>query len=320
MKVILKNLAGLLMELLVFAILFVTLLLILLAGVQWITGNPFSDVRRFTFNEETSPYRLIVSAYLPLLISGLAASAITHHYLFDHPYSGLGYTTRRWLPMLARGWMWSLGLVIPGFLILWWCHQLRVLPPDWNGLYFFGFILFFIIQSGGEEILTRSYLINLVESRFGGLPALVLSASVFAFMHLGNDHFTWIGFINILLGGFLMALFFFRYRNIWICTGLHAGWNFVQASLLDFNVSGVDVYSFIQFNDTGYPRLTGAAFGYEGSLLAVLIQSLALIYFIRTNKQQLKSALRDRSRDIPAPVDLASNGMSGPKTPEFPGV
>jgi len=126
-------------------------------------------------------------------------------------------------------------------------------------------------------------------------------------MHLGNDHFNWIGFTNILLGGLLMALFFILYRNIWICTGLHAGWNFVQASLLDFNVSGIDVHSLVQFSVVGYPRLTGASFGYEGSLVAVVLQILALIYFIRTNKDKLNFVFLTPSGLTSAAEHIKSN-------------
>lgn len=284
----LKKLGWLLLELIVFVTLFIAIGFLLLAGIQMISGQPFLLGMPATIGEHTDPYLLGANSFLPILISGLAASILTHTYIFKRAYSDLGYMPDRLWIMLGKGWLWSMVMILPGFLILLLFRQIDLLPPTWSAYYFFGFILFFIIQSGGEEVLTRAYLINLVETRFGTLIAVILSASIFAIMHLGNDHFNWVGFINILLGGFLMALFFILYRNIWICTGLHAGWNFVQAGLLDFNVSGIDVHSFIQFNDAGYPRLTGASFGYEGSLLAVVIQSLALIYFTRLHKEKLK--------------------------------
>lgn len=318
MKAGLLKLGWLILELIVFVALFVAIGFLLLAAIKAISGQANLLGMPTTIDENTDPYVMGANSFLPILISGLAASILTQVYIFKRPYPDLGFVTKDLLSMFGKGWLWSMALIIPGFLLLWLWNQIDLLPPTWNVYYFIGFFLFFIVQSGGEEVLTRAYLINLVEGRFGTLIAVILSASIFAIMHLGNDHFNWIGFTNILLGGFLMALFFILYRNIWICTGLHAGWNFVQASLLDFNVSGIDVYSFIQFKDTGYLRLTGASFGYEGSLLAVVIQSLALVYFIRANKDKLQLVFSPPS--IPIPVSDETPPIVGqePIAPDLP--
>lgn len=318
MKSGLKKLGWLTLELIVFVTLFAAIGLLLLAGIQTITGQGSLFYIPATIEEGTDPYLLGANSFFPILISGLAASILTHTYIFKRPFPDLGFVTKGFLMMLGKGWLWSVALIVPGFLVLLLFRQITLLPPTWDTYYFLGFILFFIVQSGGEEVLTRAYLINVVETRFGGLIAVILSASIFAIMHLGNDHFNWIGFINILLGGLLMALFFMLYRNIWICTGLHAGWNFVQASLLDFNVSGIDVYSFIQFNDTGYPRITGASFGYEGSLLAVGIQLLALIYFTRANKDKLHLVFSAPINAVPLADEPPAIVYQEPDAPNLP--
>ncbi|MBK8511183.1 MAG: CPBP family intramembrane metalloprotease [Saprospiraceae bacterium] len=159
------------------------------------------------------------------------------------------------------------------------------------------------MQSAGEEVLTRAYLISMLETRLGTIVAIVLSGSLFAVLHIGNDHFTWIGFVNILLGGFIMALLFVEYRSIWVCTGYHAGWNFLQAGLLDFNVSGVDVYSLVQWKDIGYPRLTGSSFGYEGSLVAVLLQGVLLAYLLKNNSIELNNPFTNSNVQEVPPAD-----------------
>lgn len=305
MNKIIKNLGWLFLELLVFIILFLIVGAILYFGIRWISRGDYNILSKVFFNEQTNPYGLLLSSFFPVLISGLIASILTQYYIFKRPFIVLGYNKPFW-SMFGKGWLWSIALILPGFLVLVLFQQIDLLQPTWNANYFLGFILFFIIQSGGEEVLTRTFLINLVETRFGLLLAVILSASLFAIMHLGNDHFSFLGFINILLGGSIMALFFILYRNIWICIGLHAGWNFIQAVLFDFNVSGIDVYSFIQFQNIGYSRLTGSDFGYEGSLLAVLFQLAGLIFLIKKNKDEL-SILLFPEPPIPAdPVNPAN--------------
>ncbi|HNR05690.1 MAG TPA: CPBP family intramembrane metalloprotease [Saprospiraceae bacterium] len=317
MKVLFKGLAWVLVELLVFAALFVASGALIVTGIQWISGNEYLFWTSADLNEQTSPYTLLTSTFIPVLLSGTLAAGIAHHSIFKRPLSGLGFGYERSFFYFGQGWLWSFALVLPGFLILWFLGQIHLLPADWNGYYFAGFILFFIIQSAGEEVMTRAYLIPMIEARFNTLAALVVSASIFALMHLGNEHFTWIGFLNILAGGTLMALFFIRYRNIWVCTGLHAGWNFVQASLLDFNVSGIDVYSFIQFQDTGYPGLSGGDFGYEGSWIAWLIQVAGIYLFYRWNRAELSVRFNRQPAPLTETTDAAKLWM--PMQEENPG-
>ncbi len=302
MKAFFRGILWILVELLVYAALFVAAGALIIYGIQFLSGNEYLFWTSTALNEQTNPYTLLTSTFIPVLISGTVAAVIAHHTVFKRPLAGLGFIPDRAITYFGLGWLWSLGLVLPGFLILWLFGQIQLLPADWNWFYFTGFIVFFIIQSAGEEVITRAYLIPMIETRFNTLAALVVSASVFALLHLGNEHFTWIGFLNILAGGALMALFFIRYRNIWICTGLHAGWNFVQASLLDFNVSGIDVYSFIQFRDIGYPGLSGGAFGYEGSWIALMIQAGGIYFFIRWNRVEISALF---NRQITPVIDRA---------------
>lgn len=294
MKALFKGILWILAEGFVYAVLFVATGALIIYGIQFLSGNEYLFWTSTALNEQTNPYHLLTSTFIPVLISGTVAAVLSHRYLFKRPLAGLGFVPDRAFTWFGLGWLWSLGLVLPGFLILWLFGQIQLLPADWNWFYFTGFIVFFIIQSAGEEVITRAYLIPMIENRFNTLAALVVSASVFALLHLGNEHFTWIGFLNILAGGALMALFFVCYRNIWVCTGLHAGWNFVQASLLDFNVSGIDVYSFIQFRDIGYPGLSGGAFGYEGSWIALMIQAAGIYFFIRWKWVELSALLNPK--------------------------
>ena len=310
MKSFFRGILWILVELLVYASLFVAAGALIIFGIQFISGNEYLFWTSTTLNEQTNPYTLLASTFIPVLISGTVAAVIAHHYIFKRPLAGLGFIPYHAIDYFGLGWLWSLGLVLPGFLILWLFGQIQLLPADLNWFYLTGFIVFFIIQSAGEEVITRAYLIPMMESRFNTLAALVVSASVFALLHLGNEHFTWIGFLNILAGGALMALFFICYRNIWICTGLHAGWNFVQASLLDFNVSGIDVYSFIQFRNIGYPRLTGSDFGYEGSLIALMIQAVGIFLFIRWNREELSALFNRQVTPVIERVDATDTWMT----------
>lgn len=293
MKHWLINIGWALIELILFLIA-VGIVMGILLGLLSVSGfHPINYLTITNISESTNPYPLLWLNYLPALIAYVTASIVVHYILFKRPIATLGYVKYRSAGLFGKGWYWSALMIIPGFLILWLVHQIKLLTPSWHWSFIFGFLLFFIIQSAGEEILTRAFLIPMVEYRLGTRIALVLSASVFAFMHVANDNFTWLGFFNILLGGSIMALLFVIFRNVMICIGYHAGWNFIQAGLLDFNVSGIDVHSLVQFQDIGYARITGSTFGYEGSLLAVLFQGILLLYILKNYKIISKPAKKD---------------------------
>lgn len=300
---VLKSIGWSLLDLILFLILSAVILLILFGLLSLVGLHPFSSISIGNIDEQTSPYPMLLINYLPLLIAFVGASLLTHFKVFHRSYGALGYNMTKAGCLFGRGWLWSLIMVLPGFFILWGAHQLAMLPFSWHWGFVVGYLLFFLVQSAGEEVLTRAYLISMLETRLGTIVAIVLSGSLFAVLHIGNDHFTWIGFVNILLGGFIMALLFVEYRSIWVCTGYHAGWNFLQAGLLDFNVSGVDVYSLVQWKDIGYPRLTGSSFGYEGSLVAVLLQGVLLAYLLKNNSIELNNPFTNSNVQEVPPAD-----------------
>lgn len=298
MKELFKNIGWVLLEVFLFAIAFIILL-----GVQWKAINVLyhGTIQPWEYgnlNESTNPYRLNLLSFLPILLAGIGSAIVIHKVIFKRSVSVLGFKWDQAGPLFGRGIMMSFTMIASGFLLLWLTGQLKLLSPTWSFSYFIGFIIFFFIQSTGEEVMTRAILIPTIEKRLGILIAVIVSGSFFAFLHIWNDHFSLIGFLNILLGGAIMAILFVVYRNLWVCMGYHSGWNFIQGSLFDFNVSGMDVYSFIQWNAVGYPRLTGADFGFEGSIIAIVLQGLLLAYLIKNFRSVLMQPTPKASSDV----------------------
>lgn len=272
---LIKKMGWLILETLLFIVIFIALVVIQYYFMKFL-GSTMSIWNVEKLDESTSPFTLIPS-FLPVLIAFTGAAVLTYHFIMKHPFPDLGFAGRDAFILAGKGFLLSAVLIIPGFLIMVISGQVKLLPISFNPAYFIGFLIFFFIQSSAEEVFTRAYLIPTFEGKLGTWIAIIVSSSLFGIMHVGNDNFTWIGFFNIVLGGWLMALLFIYYRNIWICAGFHTGWNFIQATLFDFNVSGVDVYSLIQFQDIGYANITGSHFGYEGSLISIIALILALI-------------------------------------------
>jgi len=232
-----------------------------------------------------NPITELVNYYLPLTFIFLLATYIVKVLIFKIPEIALGFNGRRVMKDSLLGWGLGFVLVGGGFVILLIFNQVEVDGYDFSPFYFFGFIIFFIVQSFSEEILFRGFLIPMIQYRLGTMTALIISSLLFFMVHLGNPNASFLGMINLIIGGLLMGLLFLKYKNIWAPTGFHASWNFVQSAFLGFPVSGLEIHSLVDLEETGNDYITGGAFGYEGSLVSIIILLLCIAYLLKSDKR-----------------------------------
>ncbi len=144
-------------------------------------------------------------------------------------------------------------------------------------------LLLFVFAAAAEEMLFRGYpLQTLTRANLAWLGVLLTSVP-FAAVHLNNPHavpgFT---FVNTALAGVWLAVAYLRTRSLWLPLALHWSWNWAQASLLGFPVSGIERIApapLLQAINAGPDWLTGGAYGIEGGAactVALLISTLVL--------------------------------------------
>lgn len=144
----------------------------------------------------------------------------------------------------------------------------------------------FVLVGVGEELLSRGYhLRNLAEGfrcrRIGPRTAIiisvVLSSTVFAALHLSNEHTSMLSSLNTLLSGIVLALGLVWTGRLALPIGIHITWNFAQGSLAGLPVSGhAPRAALLTVTDTGPELWTGGAYGVEGGLLGMLIVLAAI--------------------------------------------
>jgi membrane protease YdiL (CAAX protease family) len=185
-------------------------------------------------------------------------------------------------------WGISLGLFIMGFalLLLLFIDEIKFINFNFeleNLIYMF---LLFVFVSLSEEFLLRGYVLRNFMYSFNKYIALILSSLIFALMHGANPHIDWISLFDLFLAGILLGLPYIFNKNLWFPIALHFSWNFFQ-SLFGFNVSGLDTYSLIEFEMLEPNIINGGDFGFEGSILSIIIQIILIIaIFIWYRKKQ----------------------------------
>lgn len=231
-------------------------------------------------DEINQPVKMLFINYIPVILVFIGAMYVCNNLIFKRTWPDTGFVKAGWIRDTSDGYLLAFLLVGLGFVALRLLGYLDLEDVTFEPFYFFGFLLMFLVQSASEEVLLRSWMMPAIESRFGAWAALLLSSGIFGAIHLGNPNVNIPGMINIFLAGIMLGMFFLKYRNIWFITGLHAGWNWIQSVVFDFNVSGFDVPSMINFNPHGNELISGGEFGYEGSVVSCIALSLVIIYLL----------------------------------------
>lgn len=178
-------------------------------------------------------------------------------------------------------------IMLCGFLILLATHNIRYLNSNFSGYDFSLNLLFFILVAFTEEIVIRGYVLTNLMGSMNKYVALMVSSGMFSIMHMGNPDYGWLAASELFFAGILLGLSYIYTRNLWFPVALHFSWNFFQGTVFGFNVSGKHVYSVISHVRANDNLWNGGAFGFEGSVLSVILQLIAIgIVFLLFSKRK----------------------------------
>lgn len=250
-----------------------------------------ADLEDFDNPIVDDPYSLLFLTYLPVFIGSIISVLVVHHIIFKRPLSFSGITKHGIIKQFSVGFIWSALLLTLGFVILYALDMMSITSVNMVPNLFFGFLLLFFIQSSFEEIAIRSFLLPTLSHRFNIWIGLIISSIVFAALHYNNQNASFLSIFNIFVAGLLLGIIYLRYKQIWAPIGLHMGWNFLQGSFFGWEVSGIEVYSYIDSEEVGPDLWTGGAFGFEGSLLAAIFLSALSVWIWRQAPENFKGKL-----------------------------
>lgn len=135
-----------------------------------------------------------------------------------------------------------------------------------------------IIQSSGEEVLCRGFLMNGLASKHSWAFAAFGNAVVFGAIHLANPGVSPLAVINVTIAGIFFSVITIRY-NLWVSCGVHAMWNFSEGFIFGSSISGnAAQMSAFAVSPTNRPAwLTGGEFGIEGSIVVTVIYIIGIV-------------------------------------------
>jgi membrane protease YdiL (CAAX protease family) len=132
-----------------------------------------------------------------------------------------------------------------------------------------------------EELLFRGILFRWIEEFGGSWAALVVTSALFGLAHILNPGATWFSSFAIAVeAGLLLGGTYMLTRNLWMPIGLHAAWNFIQGAVFGVPISGSPTNGLLRSTLSGPTLLSGGSFGLEASVIALVICTLAGIWFV----------------------------------------
>jgi membrane protease YdiL (CAAX protease family) len=206
----------------------------------------------------------------------------------------LGLTlSRRWWVELLTGLLLGLLLIVIIFAAEWalgWVTVHDIWFADGEQRFLpaiLGPLAIFVIIGFCEELIFRGYLLrNCAEGLSGAtgaraaiLVAWLVSSLLFGLYHFFNPFATWASTLNLSVAGLMFGLPMVLTGRLAMPIGLHITWNFAQANLFGFAVSGNNFsgVTLLRTSLNGPALWTGGAFGPEAGLLGLVAMALGIV-------------------------------------------
>jgi membrane protease YdiL (CAAX protease family) len=147
----------------------------------------------------------------------------------------------------------------------------------------------FIFVGFSEEVLSRGWVLQVLERGRGKRAAVIGSAAVFALLHSFNPDFGLTALLGLFLAGLLFAQAYLVTRQLWLPIAMHLSWNFSEGPLFGFPVSGLPANGLLHVTPTGPEVVTGGGFGPEAGLVVVggiaLASAVIYLYGVSRNRR-----------------------------------
>lgn len=194
----------------------------------------------------------------------------------------LGFQWKGFSGQAASGFFLALLILCTGSMILVLLKLLYFTGVEVNTTNLLYSLLLFIVVAFTEEIAFRGYILNNLMQSMNKWVALTVCSVAFALFHISNPGGNQlIPLLNIFVAGFLLGINYIYTKNLWFAIFLHFSWNFFQGPVLGYEVSGFAASGLCQQTLKGPALLTGGDFGFEGSLICLILNIIVCFLLFR---------------------------------------
>ena len=230
------------------------------------------------------------------LISVLLPAWLIIHYWDEVPFvTNMGFGLRGRGKDLLCGFGMAAAIYAVGYIVSLIAGWIRIDGVHFDPSYLILQFVFYIMVAVMEESMMRGFVLgHMLDVGMNKFLALVVSAFLFACLHLGNQGMTHFSLFNLTLAGILLGVAYIYTRNLWFPISLHLFWNFIQGPILGYDVSGTGGKdTLLKLNISDNTLMNGGDFGFEASLPCTILMIIAtglIIYYFETKKVKYEEA------------------------------
>ena len=245
------------------------------------------DIANYKIIKETTEQRFIITFFS--LLGTWAVIWLFRKYIDHKTFTSLGFNKTILIKDIFLGLAFGFVIMLIGFTCLLFTKQIIFLNIQFKPIELMLSVGIFIFVAISEELFLRGYVLNNLLVSFNKYIALLISSLLFSLIHAANPNFSLISFIGLFIAGLFFGLSYIFTRSLWFPIALHFGWNFFQGTIFGFNVSGKDTYSLLATKNNSLNILNGGDFGFEGSILSIILQIIAIGIVFIIFKNRLKT-------------------------------
>jgi uncharacterized protein len=260
------------------ALLYICLSLALVYVLAGLLDRLITGLDLIPEDDEEISLNAILLSYTVVAVVLITLAFLFKRLIDRQPIRSMGFQWKGYQKHAFSGFFLGILLLCIGSLILVLLQFLFFTGAVFNIKEMLLSLLFFVIVAFTEEIAFRGYILNNLLQGTNKWIALFASAVLFSLFHAANTNVGIIALLNIFVAGFLLGINYVFTRNIWFAVFLHFSWNFVQGPVLGFEVSGTTISGLLQQTIKGPDLLTGGDFGFEGSLVCLLLNVLTCVF------------------------------------------
>lgn len=200
----------------------------------------------------------------------------------NKPFVSLGFSLKGRGKDIVYGMLVALAIYVVGFGVCIGAGAVEIVDVSFHPLQLLAAFVIFAFGALGEEVMMRGYILRrLLDTRMNRFIALFLSSFLFALAHIFNPNLAFIPMLNLLVAGFLLGAAYIYTHNLWFAFSLHTFWNWIQGSVLGYQVSGINFgTSVITQRLPENNLLNGGSFGFEGSVTCTVLTAVATLGII----------------------------------------
>lgn len=246
---------------------------------------------KFLFEKITIKQHFVLSLFN--LLGMICLIIFFTRFVDNRKFTSLGFHQGFILKDISIGVMMGMVIMVAGCCILVLSVQIHIDKISYDLIDLLLLFGIYVCVSISEELFFREYILSNLFLSFNKYIALTISSVMFCVMHFANPNLNGIGLTALFLAGLLLGYCYITTKNLWLPMALHFSWNLFQA-LLGFNVSGNKSYSIVTTSFANENIWNGGFFGFEGSVLSLVFQPLAMIfafYMFKNRKFNLGNGL-----------------------------